>query len=112
MYSPYPTAESLFGGNLCEFVRLMIENNEKGIFWPQNSNYSNTSEMVSMISCACGKRTYLIKGFTWALKLLGHFTGLVNKAFGNLSYDMSLSVYKDDYQIVSLEESIKKTESI
>ena len=41
----------------------------------------------------------------------GKIGGLVNKAFGNLIYDKEMSVYeKGTYQIVSLEESIEKTE--
>ena len=96
--------------NLCEFVRLMIENNEQGTFWPQNREYSNTSEMVKMIGEAHGKKVRLIRGFEWALKLLGLFTGLVDKAFGNLYYDKSLSVYKTNYRVCSLVESIKRTE--
>ena len=97
----------LYIENLCEFVRLMVENEECGTFFPQNSEYSNTSEMVKMIAEAHGKG---IRGFTWALKLLSHFTGVVNKAFGNLSYEMEMSNYNSDYRIASLAESIECTE--
>lgn len=100
----------LYIGNLVEFVRLMIENEEQGIFWPQNREYSNTSELVREIGKANGKKVRLVKGFGWALKIMSHLTGLVNKAFGNLSYDMSLSEYKQDYRLFSLEESIRETE--
>ena len=96
--------------NFCEFVRLMIENEETGIFWPQNKEYTNTSYMVQTIAEVHGKKMHLIKGFTWALKLISFCTGMINKAFGNLSYDQKLSVYKEDYQLVSLKESILKTE--
>lgn len=100
----------LYVGNLCEFVRLMIENEESGTFWPQNSEYSNTGKMVAMIAAAHGKKLTLVKGFGWALKLLSCFTGLVNKAFGSLCYDMALSTYKTDYRIKSLKDSIEETE--
>lgn len=100
----------LYIGNLIEFVRLMIENEEQGIFCPQNKEYSNTSEIVKEIAKANGKKIRLVKGFGWALKIMSHFTGLVNKAFGNLSYDMSFSEYKQDYSLLSLEESIRETE--
>lgn len=100
----------LYIENLCEFVRLMVENEECGTFFPQNSEYSNTSEMVKMIAEAHGKGIHLIRGFTWALKLLSHFTGVVNKAFGNLSYEMEMSNYNSDYRIASLAESIECTE--
>ena len=52
----------------------------------------------------------LVKGVTWAIKLLSCATGLVNKAFGSLTYDMSMSEYKEEYRLVSLKESIYKTE--
>lgn len=100
----------LYIGNLVEFIKLMIDNNEQGIFFPQNAEYTSTSQMVRMIAEAHGKRVRLVKGFSWLLKLMSHMTGLVNKAFGNLSYDMSLSEYKSGYRKYSLEESIVQTE--
>lgn len=100
----------LYVENLCEFVRLMVENEEQGLFWPQNQQYSNTSELVKMIGKVHGKNIALLKGFGWLLKLMGGFVGLVNKAFGNLTYDMSLSEYKDNYRVCGLEESIERTE--
>ena len=100
----------LYIENLMEFIRLMIVNEENGIFFPQNKEYSNTSEMVKMIGAVHGKKVRLVKGFTWVLKILSLFTGLVNKAFGNLCYDLSISEYKKNYRIKTLEESIKETE--
>ncbi len=111
----FPNVENcrsmLYIENLCEFVRLMVVNTESGIFFPQNSEYSNTSNLVELIAAAHGKKIKLVKGFSWALKLLSHVTPLVNKAFGSLSYSRELSVYKESYDIWNLEESIKKTES-
>ena len=111
-FFPYVKNERsmLYVGNLVEFVRLMIENEEQGIFWPQNAEYSNTSELVKMIGKANGKNIYLLKGFGWLLKFISVFTSLVDKAFGNLSYNIELSNYKVEYRRFSLEESIKETE--
>lgn len=100
----------LYIGNLVEFVRLMVKNEEAGIFWPQNAEYSNTSDLVKMIAASHGKKIPLIGGLSGALKLASLATPLVNKAFGNLSYDMSISEYKEPYRLYSLEESIKLTE--
>ena len=100
----------LYIGNLVEFVRLMIENEESGTFWPQNSEYSNTSDLVKMIAEAKGKKIVLFSCFGWALKLMGHFTGIVDKAFGNLVYEQSLSIYKEEYRKINLKDSIKATE--
>lgn len=99
----------LYIENLTEFVRLMIENNEQGIFWPQNAEYTTTADMVKLIAEVNGKKLFLIKGFGWLLKLLSHTTGLVNKAFGSLTYDFKMSEYSG-YQQYTLKESIKETE--
>lgn len=100
----------LYVGNLAEFVRLMIENEENGIFWPCNREWSNTSELVKMIAECHGKKVRLIPGFGWALKGMSHLTGYVNKAFGNLAYESGLGDYKTEYRLYSLVDSIKETE--
>ena len=100
----------IYIGNLIEFVRLMIVNEEEGTFWPQNKEYSNTSELTRYIREARGKKMHLLKGWGWLLKLFSHCTGLVNKAFGNLVYEPSMSEYKQEYRLYSLEDSIKETE--
>ena len=100
----------LYIGNLTEFVKLMIDNNESGIFYPQNAEYVATSEMVQAIAQAHGKKIWLVKGTAAPLKVMSYVTGLVNKAFGNLSYDMSMSEYKENYRKFSFEESIRQTE--
>ena len=97
----------LYIGNLVEFVRLMIDHEEEGVFWPQNAEYSNTSDMVRQIAAANGRKLLLVPCLTWLLKLTSHATGLVNKAFGNLAYDQSMSRYPVDYQKFSLAESIR-----
>lgn len=101
----------LYVGNFVEFVRLMIDEEEHGIFWPQNKEYVNTSEMVRKICQVKGKKICLVKGFTWLFKFLSLFIKYVNKAFGNLAYDKELSVYKKPYQLYDFDESIKLTEN-
>lgn len=100
----------LYIGNLVEFVRLVIKNEESGFFFPQNGQYSNTSQLVQMIAEAHRKHIILVGGCTVPLRLLSQATGLVNKAFGSLAYDMSMSEYKENYRRFSLEESIRLTE--
>lgn len=102
----------LYIGNLMEFVKLMVDNNETGTFWPQNAEYSNTSELVRDIAALHGKRMLMLPGCGCVLTLLSKVTRLVNKAFGNLTYDQQLSVYpKGNYQRTSLAESLKLTET-
>ena len=99
----------LYIGNLVEFVRLMIDHEEEGVFWPQNAEYSNTSDMVRQIAAANGRKLLLVPCLTWLLKLASHATGLVNKAFGNLAYDQSMSRYQFEYRMFTLRDSIRQS---
>ncbi len=102
----------LYIGNLVEFVKLMVDNEESGTFWPQNAEYSNTSELVCRIAALHGRRMLMLPCCSWGLVLLSKCTGLVNKAFGNLTYDQEISAYpKGNYRLTSLEDSLKLTET-
>lgn len=100
----------LYIGNLCEFLRLLIQDGADGIFCPQNTEYVSTSRMVREIAKAHGKHIHLVGGCAWALNLLSHVTPLAGKAFGSLCYDKSLSDYPQNYNIVGFEQSIAETE--
>ena len=56
--------------NLCQFVKLMIDNEEHGVFFPQNGEYSNTSDMVQMIAEVKGHRIIMIPFVGIFIKLL------------------------------------------
>ena len=103
----------LYIENLNEFLRLLCESGEGGIYWPQNKEYVNTSQMVKLIAGSKGRNMHLwgwLSPFVWlASKVPGKIGGLVNKAFGSLTIDQSLSTQTiDGYQLYSLEESIKR----
>lgn len=97
--------------NLCEFIKLMIDYEENGLFFPQNKEYVKTSDLVRLIAEVHGKNIALIKFFNPILKLLQDKVGLINKVFGNLVYEKSMSVYDNgNYQIRGFKESIDLTE--
>lgn len=104
----------LYIDNLCEFVKLMIDNEESGVFFPQNKEYSNTSSIVRMIAEVKGHKIWLIPGTNFIIKLMERFPGkigkLATKAFGDSYYEMSMSEYKVEYCVNSLYESIELTE--
>lgn len=96
--------------HLSEFIRLMVENEEKGIFFPQNKEYVNTSEMVKMISEMHGKNMLLTKAFNPIVNGMSSRISILNKMFGNLVYDKELSEYKQNYQVREARETIVSTE--
>lgn len=94
--------------NLSEFVKKLVDNRSGGLFFPQNSEYVNTREMVRLIAEIHGKKLRMTKLFNNALRLLN--LDIINKIFGDLVYDMSMSKYESDYSVCGFQESIKKTE--
>lgn len=100
----------LYVYNLVELIRLIIDNNGNGIFYPQNKEYTCTTEMVKKFSKIFGNRMYLTSFFNPILKWMSQFIPVINKAFGNLCYEKELSNYYDwGYCRFSLDESIQKT---
>lgn len=98
--------------NLCEFIKVMIDNEEAGLFFPQNKEYVKTSEMVRVIAEVNGKKIRFIKGMNWLIKMM-FSVGVVNKVFGNLVYEKSMSDYdKVDYRIRDFRETIEMTERV
>ncbi len=66
--------------------------------------------MVRLIAEAHGKKIKLVKLFNIPIKLLGFIFKFVNKVFGNMVYELSMSEYKDDYKIIDYNTSIMNTE--
>lgn len=97
--------------NLCELIRLMIDNNEHGIFYPQNREYVSTAELVRAIAELNGKKIIMLPWFDPLLKALSNKVTTFNKLFGDLVYDKSMSAYNGwSYCVNNFEESIRKTE--
>lgn len=111
IFPDYPNRRSMLHiDNLCEFIRLLVDNSDRGIYFPQNEKYVNTSNLVKEIAAAHGKKVYLTKLFNGLIsRMLGIET--VNKVFGDLVYDQSMSDYdKGNYRVRNFDESILLTE--
>lgn len=101
----------LFIDNLSEFLRLIIDNNESGYFYPQNKEYVNTTELVRTIASVKGRNVRTTKIFNFIIMLFGKKIDIINKVFGNMVYDKSMSDYMDfKYCVFDFKESIERTE--
>lgn len=101
----------IFIDNLCEFIKLVIKNNDSGIFMPQNEEYVQTSKMVSYIAFEKKKKIVFTKKCNILIKILCRILPFANKAFGSLAYDLGVSNYKENYIVSDFKSSITKTES-
>lgn len=95
----------IFIDNLCEFLKLVIDQEKQGIFFPQNKEYVATKEIIRIIAKSKGKKISFIKFINPLLKLLSKKINFLNKALGNKVYDKNLSS-DFDYNVVDFEESI------
>ena len=97
--------------NLCEFVRLVIDNRLGGILTPQNRELVSTSDLVAQIAKVSGKKIWFTGLFNWMIKPLSKFLKVMRRAFDDDCYVPEISDYWDNrYCMVSFEESIKLIE--
>lgn len=106
VFPDFPNERSmLYIGNLCEFVRLLVEEGRGGIYFPQNAEYVRTAEMVEKIAKQNGQKIQLVKIFNTCIYLLGYFPGkigrTVNKAFGSLVYEKEINCYFNEFDSTS-----------
>lgn len=101
--------------NICELVRLIIDNNKGGIYFPQQEVYIQTSKIVKDIAEAVGNRIWITRIFNPALRIMSRVPmfSFIRKAFGNIVYDMEISNHFDGtYRVVSYEQSIERIAKI
>lgn len=90
--------------NLCEFVRLLIDDCLNGLFLPQNKEYVNTREMVRLIAHLHDNNIKMTKLFNPLIRLFN--IKPIKKVFGNLIYNESIS---NKVSLINFKESIKLT---
>jgi len=99
----------IFIDNFCLFIKKILDNKLSGTFFPQNSSYVNTSEMVKFIATVNRKRILLVKWM--AIVSFLPFKN-VKKAFGTFiyKYENKQNLILGEDQVYNFKESIWKTE--
>ncbi len=96
--------------NLCRCAQLLIDNEERGLFFPQNSEHVKTAALVQQIAAVHGRRVVLFRAFNPGVRVLARRIDLLDKLFGDLAYEHELSRYREDYRVVGFADSIRATE--
>lgn len=100
--------------NLSECIRRLLEEGESGVYFPQNATYASAAELVTQIRKIHGKKTYLWRGLNPMVRLFAKMPGkgpkVLRKVFGTYVYDLDMSRNPGNYQLVDLEESIRRSE--
>lgn len=98
----------IFIDNLSSFIKMIVDICSSGLFFPQNDDYINTSDMAFSISDALGKRVRLSVLCGNAVKLLEMFSAKARKAFGSLVYE-NTEDYGFSYVVVNTRDSFSKS---
>lgn len=72
---------------LCEHIKCLIDNVSEGLYLPQDDNYMDITALVIKMRANKGKKTILVPGFSWLLKILMKYNNTFKKMFGDLYYD-------------------------
>lgn len=109
VFPKYENVRSMiFIDHLVNFLCQMVENEEGGYFHPQNKDYTTTTQAVVEIRKAKGKKTMIIPGLGWLIRIMMRNVSKAERAFSNDYYDLEFSRYRDNsYCPLSFGETIK-----
>ena len=72
---------------LCSCIEDIVRDSRSGTFLPQDEGYADTIMMIKSIRMAQGKRTVLVPGTAWSVKIAMKRIGAVRKMFGDWWYE-------------------------
>jgi len=81
----------LYIDNLSNSIKYLIDNEVEGLFFPQNSEYMCTSEIVRETAKYLKKKIWFTKLFNPFIHLLRNRLTIINKVFSDSYYDLSIS---------------------
>ncbi len=98
----------IYIGNLCEFIKRLIDTESEGLYCPQNRQYIRTSDIVEEVAIANDKKVLFTSLFNPAIKAAP--SEQVKKVFGDLTYEKEDVVSKYNF-IQSILETEKNENS-
>jgi UDP-glucose 4-epimerase len=99
----------LYIDNLSNSIKYLIDNFSNGLFFPQNKEYVNTKEVISMTKKIIHKKLWITRLFNPFIYLLKNRISLVNKMFSDSYYDFDMSTSIISSSIVNFRESLLMT---
>lgn len=94
--------------NLTNSIKFLIDNEKDGIFFPQNSNYFSSTEVVRLTAHKLKRRVWFTKLFNPIIYLFRSSINIFNKVFSDSYYDKEMSLELIDQNVTSNNESINE----
>ena len=99
----------LYIDNLSNSIKYLIDSVSNGLFFPQNKEYVNTKEVISMTKKIIHKKLWLTRLFNPFIYLLKNRISLVNKMFSDSYYDFEMSSNIISSSVITFRESLLMT---
>ena len=97
----------LYIDNLSSSIQYLIDNQMSGLYFPQNSEYMSTSEVVKLTAKILNKKIWFTKLFNIFILLFRNYVGILNKVFSDSYYDLTVSSNVTHSNIYNFEQTIK-----
>ncbi|MET4654176.1 nucleoside-diphosphate-sugar epimerase [Exiguobacterium sp. PvP048] len=94
--------------NLNCLIEQIIINKSSGVFYPQNTEYVSTKQIIEVAARYNGRKIYFTSSFNFLIRLASKKINIINKIFGNKIYNKNLSK-SNEYQVCDFETSIQKS---
>lgn len=72
---------------LCKDLKGYIDNENPGLYLPQDEQYTNTSRLIQELAATEGKNIHLSPILGWIVITFFKNVNIVRKMFGNLTYE-------------------------
>ena len=94
--------------NLNCLIEQIIKKSNSGVFYPQNTDYVSTKQIIEVAARYNRRKIYFISSFNLLIKLASKKINIINKIFGNKIYNKILSK-SDEFHVCDFETSIHKS---
>jgi nucleoside-diphosphate-sugar epimerase len=98
----------IYIGNLCAYLKMVIDTRMTGILFPQNTKYVSTLDIVRQAARLSGHKVFFTRIFNPLLTALSRKVGVLRKLFGSKVYSRSLSPDLESYNIYTFEQSMER----
>ena len=94
--------------NLCSFVRLAVDEQLSGVFFPQNAEPVSTTEMARILARTLGRRVWFSRAAGLAVTMLAAVYPTARKAFSSLTYE-GCEQHGYRYCVEDLDTSVRRS---
>lgn len=108
----FPTIENrrsmIYIGNLCAYLKMVVDAKIPGVLFPQNTEYVSTLDIVRQTARITGHKVMFIGILDPLLIALSRKIGALRKLFGSKVYDKSMSPDRQAYNLYTFEQSMER----